>query len=159
MQVLERVQQLGAPPELVYPFFGEARNLEQITPPLLRFEVVTPEPIEMRPGTLIEYRLRLHGVPVRWRTEIREWQPPHRFVDVQLKGPYRVWHHTHTFSPDGEGGTVMRDTVRYALPFGGGIALGLVRRDLREIFDYRATAVASASKIRFAPGRSLGESA
>ncbi|GAC1440528.1 MAG: SRPBCC family protein [Solirubrobacteraceae bacterium] len=156
MHVLEREQRLPEPPETVFRFFGEARNLERITPPLLCFRVLTPDPIEMAPGTLIDYRLKLRGVPLRWRTEIREWLPPHRFVDVQLRGPYRVWHHTHTFAADGNGGTLMRDTVRYALPPGGGLVRGLIERDLRAIFDYRA---ASASKIRFAPGKSPGESA
>ena len=98
----------------------------------------------MAPGALIEYRLRLHGLPIRWRTTIAVWDPPRRFVDVQLSGPYLIWHHTHDFSKEPGGGTVMRDTVRYALPFGplGEIAHRLlVRRDLERIFDYRREAV------------------
>ena len=107
---------------------------------------MTPGPIEMRPGALIEYRLRLHGLPIRWRTTIAVWDPPHRFVDVQLSGPYRIWHHTHDFVPVGGagGGTIMRDTVRYALPFGPLGALAhrlLVKRDLERIFDFRREAV------------------
>jgi ligand-binding SRPBCC domain-containing protein len=135
---------LPLPPEEVFPFFGDALNLEAITPPWLGFRVVTPGPIEMEPGARIEYRLRLHGIPIRWRTTIAVWDPPHRFVDVQLSGPYRMWHHTHDFEPAADGGTLMRDTVRYALPFGplGAAAHRLlVRRDLEAIFDYRWTAV------------------
>ena len=129
----------------VFAFFRDPRNLEAITPPWLGFRVVTPEPIEMAPGKQIEYRLRLHGVPVRWRTTIAVWDPPRRFVDVQLSGPYRMWHHTHDFEPaPGGGGTLMRDTVRYALPLGplGELAhRALVRRDLERIFDFRSIAV------------------
>jgi ligand-binding SRPBCC domain-containing protein len=147
VHVLTREQPLPAAPAEVFPFFGDARNLEAITPPWLGFRVVTPEPIAMGPGTLIEYRLRLHGVPLRWRTKIAVWDPPHRFVDVQLSGPYKMWHHTHDFveAPDGSG-TLIRDTVRYALPFGplGELAhRALVHRDLDRIFDFRAAAVAA----------------
>ena len=144
VHVLERTQHLPRPPEEVFPFFSDASNLERITPPWLGFRIVTPQPIEMREGTLIDYRLKLHGIALSWHTEIALWDPPHRFVDVQLSGPYRLWHHTHTFEPDGEG-TLMRDTVRYGLPLGplGEIArLALVRRDLRRIFDFRVAEVA-----------------
>jgi hypothetical protein len=98
----------------------------------------------MAPGALIEYRLKLHGVPIRWRTTIAVWDPPRRFVDVQLSGPYRMWHHTHDFVPAPGGGTLMRDTVRYALPLGplGEAAHRLfVRRDLERIFDFRRDVV------------------
>jgi ligand-binding SRPBCC domain-containing protein len=144
VHVLEREQRIAAPPEDVFPFFQDAYNLEAITPPFLGFRVVTPRPVDMRVGALIEYRLRLHGVPVRWRTRIEMFDPPHTFVDVQLSGPYRLWHHTHVFEPDGRGGTLMRDRVRYALPLGplGGVAhLLFVRRDLRRIFEFRQQAV------------------
>ena len=129
----------------MFPFFADARNLEAITPPLLRFRVVTPDPVVMRPGTLIQYRLRLRGVPVNWLTSIQEWDPPNRFVDVQLRGPYALWHHTHDLRGDGDGGTVMTDTVRYAIGFGplGELAhRALVRRDLEAIFAFRHEAVA-----------------
>jgi ligand-binding SRPBCC domain-containing protein len=142
--LLHREQRLPGSPEEVFPFFADAGNLEAITPPWLGFRIVTPRPIEMRPGALIEYRLRLHGLPLRWRTRIEEWVPSERFVDRQLSGPYRLWHHTHSFRPHPEGGTVMTDTVRYALPLGplGSLAHALlVRRDLERIFDYRAEAV------------------
>jgi ligand-binding SRPBCC domain-containing protein len=104
VHVLEREQRLPSPPEEVFAFFADARNLEAITPPLLRFRVRTPEPIAMGAGTLLKYRLRLHGVPVGWTTVIADWEPPQRFVDVQVRGPYALWHHTHTFAADGGGG-------------------------------------------------------
>ncbi len=147
VHILRREQRLPAPPDDVFPFFADAHNLEAITPPWLGFRVVTPRPIDMRPGALIEYRLRLRGVPLRWRTRIAVWDPPHRFVDVQISGPYRLWHHTHDFEPDGGGHTVMRDTVRYGLPFGplGALAhRALVRRDLAAIFDFRQEAIRTA---------------
>jgi ligand-binding SRPBCC domain-containing protein len=148
VHILTREQRLPAPPRAVFPFFGDAHNLEAITPPWLGFRVTTPQPVEMAAGTLIEYRLRLHGVPIRWRTRIAVWEPPTRFVDVQLRGPYKLWHHTHEFEPTADGrGTLMRDTVRYALPFGplGEIAHRLfVARDLGAIFDFRTQQVANA---------------
>jgi len=113
-------------------------------PPLLGFAVTNEEPVEMRAGALIQYRLKLHGLPIDWLTRIDEWEPGVRFVDQQLVGPYRLWHHTHTFEPDGAGGTLMRDLVRYALPLGplGDVAhRAFVRRDLARIFDYRRDAV------------------
>jgi ligand-binding SRPBCC domain-containing protein len=143
--ILERQQRIELPIAEVFAFYGDARNLERITPPWLGFEVTTPEPIEMGVGTLIGYRLRLHRVPVRWRTRIEAWEPPRRFVDAQVKGPYSLWEHTHEFEEDGPRGTIIRDRVRYAIPFGplGELAERiLVRRDLRQIFDYRRDAVA-----------------
>jgi ligand-binding SRPBCC domain-containing protein len=156
---LVREQHLPQSPEEAFEFFGDALNLEAITPPWLKFRVTTPAPIEMRAGTLIDYRLRLHGMPVRWHTRIEVWQPGRRFVDRQLKGPYRAWHHTHEFEADGAGGTIMRDVVRYALPLGalGALAhLLFVRRDVERIFDHRRDAIArlapdgctSLSKVR-----------
>lgn len=144
LHLLERTQRLSRPPDEVFHFFADALNLERITPTWLGFSVVTPEPIEMRAGTLIDYRLRFHGSALSWRTEIALWDPPRRFVDVQLAGPYRVWHHTHTFEPDGDG-TVMHDVVRYGLPLGplGELArMVVVRRDLDRIFDFRQQEVA-----------------
>jgi len=120
----------------IFPFFAEARNLEKITPPWLKFEVLTPDPIAMRPGTLIDYRIHVRGVPIRWRTEIVAWEPPHRFIDTQLTGPYRLWHHTHTFEDRGDS-TLCRDEVRY-WPLGGALIDWLfVRRDVTNIFTYR----------------------
>jgi ligand-binding SRPBCC domain-containing protein len=141
---LHRSQVLPGTPEAVFPFFADARNLEAITPPSLKFEVVTPDEIPMRVGTLIQYRLTLRGLSLNWLTSIQDWEPPHRFVDVQVRGPYALWHHTHEFEHHGDGGTLMTDTVRYALPLGplGAVAhRALVRRDVERIFDFRARAV------------------
>ena len=127
---------LPHPRNEVFAFFGDAHNLERITPPWVKFAVLTPDPIVMRPGILIDYRIRIHGVPVRWRTEISAWQPPFQFVDEQRRGPYRLWHHTHTFE-EREGGTLCRDRVRY-WPRGGALMNWLfVRKDVERIFEYR----------------------
>ena len=115
-------------------------NLQAITPAWLRFEIITPTPITISKGTFIDYRIGWRGAPVRWRTQILRWEPPHLFVDVQRRGPYRLWHHTHSFAPHGSG-TLMQDVVRYSLPFGvlGRIVQRMfVRRDLESVFDYRA---------------------
>ena len=127
----------------VFDFFADAGNLERITPPELDFEIVTPQPIDIQEGTLIDYRLGLFGVRFSWRTEITSWQPPYRFVDQQLSGPYRRWHHTHTFvevaGPDGQPGTQMDDEVLWELPLApfGEVAYPLVRAQLARIFGYR----------------------
>ena len=145
IQTLEREQILPLPPAEAFAFFADALQLEAITPPWLHFRVLTPAPIAMRAGTEIEYRLRLHGLPVRWLTRIEVWEPGRRFVDLQLRGPYSVWHHTHSFTPHPDG-TSMRDLVRYALPLGalGRVAGGaFVRRDLERIFDFRREAIAA----------------
>ena len=143
---LRREQRLARSPEEVFDFFGDAGNLEAITPASLSFRIVTPRPIAMGTGTLIEYRLRMRGLPLMWLTRIDEWSPDRRFVDVQLAGPYALWHHTHEFEPlDGGGGTLMRDTVRYALPYWplGEVAhAAFVRRELAAIFDFRHAEVA-----------------
>ncbi len=142
--LLEREQVVRRPLGEVFAFFAEARNLEAITPPWLRFEVLTPEPIEMAKGTRIEYRLRLHRIPLRWVSRIAVWEPGRRFVDRQERGPYRLWEHLHEVVPHPEG-TLSRDRVEYALPLGplGTIANRLVvRRDLERIFDFRREAVA-----------------
>jgi ligand-binding SRPBCC domain-containing protein len=145
---LEREQILPGSPDKVFAFFADARNLEAITPPLLRFEVVTPGEIPMRVGTLIQYRLTLRGIGVNWLTSIQEWDPPWRFVDVQVRGPYALWHHTHEFAAAAGGkDTIMRDTVRYAIgfgPFGAVAARAFVHRDVAAIFDFRREAVVDA---------------
>jgi ligand-binding SRPBCC domain-containing protein len=120
----------------VFAFFADAGNLQELTPPWLRFEILTPRPIEMQPGALIDYRIHLRFIPLKWRTRITVWEPPHRFEDEQLKGPYRLWLHEHTFEEDGEE-TVVGDFVRYAVPFGALANWLVVRRDVERIFAYR----------------------
>jgi ligand-binding SRPBCC domain-containing protein len=145
IHLLERSQRVEVPVEEAFAFYGDDRNLEPLTPPWLHFEVTTPRPLTMGADTLLEYRLRLHGIPLRWRTRIETWEPPSRFVDFQEKGPYSLWEHTHMFEEDGRGATVIHDRVRYAIPLGplGSIAHHLfVRKDLERIFDYRRDAVA-----------------
>ncbi|HYW28565.1 MAG TPA: SRPBCC family protein [Gaiellales bacterium] len=139
MLIAEQV--LPGAPEDAFPFFSDAYNLEQITPPWLRFRVLTPGPIEVGEGTLIDYRLALHGVPLRWQTRITGWEPPHRFSDEQIGGPYRVWKHQHTFERLDGGRTLARDRVEYRVR-GGSLVQELaqrvlVQRDLRSIFEYR----------------------
>lgn len=139
---------LPMPPEEVFPFFADAANLNAITPPWLHFRVLTPQPIAMRAGTLIDYALRLHGVPLRWRTRIQAWQPPHRFVDEQVRGPYRQWIHEHTFEAR-DGGTLARDVVRYAVPLDFIAHPLFVRRDVERIFAFRQESL----RVRFGAGR------
>ena len=136
---LERQQFVPRPRDEVFAFFAEAQNLEMLTPAFLNFRLLTPLPLDMRSGTLIDYRIRLGRVPMRWRTRIETVEAPTRFVDVQLSGPYRTWHHVHEFQ-DTPGGTLVIDRVTYALPFGfmGALAHRLfVRHALQRIFDYR----------------------
>ena len=135
--ILTAKQRFAQSPETLFPFFSEARNLERITPPWLAFELLTPGPIEMGEGAQIDYRLNLHGIPIRWRSRIAAWHPPHRFVDEQVKGPYKRWHHQHILELDDAGGTTMIDRVTYAVPGGALIHNLLVGRDVRQIFLYR----------------------
>lgn len=139
VHVLSRTHELEGTPEEVFPFFADAFNLESITPPFLDFSVLTPAPILLTTGTVIQYGMRLHRVPVTWVSSIQRWDPPHCFVDTQLRGPYRFWHHTHSFEELPGGRTLMRDEVRYQLPVPplGDLALPFVRRDLERIFNYR----------------------
>jgi len=137
--ILEREQRIALPVEQTFAFFSRAENLERITPAWLRFHLITPTPIEMSRGTIIEYSLRLKGFPIYWRTLIAEWDPPHRFIDVQQKGPFKLWRHEHVFE-EAEGGTLMRDRVQYIVPFSvaGEAARRLfVARQLNQIWDYR----------------------
>lgn len=144
--ILEREQVIPRPRTETFAFFCDAVNLERITPPFLRFRIVTPRPIRMGEGTVIDYKLSLHGVPLEWRTLIELWKPDERFVDEQIQGPYAHWRHTHTFEAIAPDRTLMRDRVVYRLPFGplGALAHAVfVERALKEIFDYRAKVVAS----------------
>lgn len=131
---------LPLPPAELFPFFCDAANLDALTPPWLHFQIVTPRPIEMRTGVLIDYKLRVRGLPLRWRTIIRHWQPPLYFVDEQLRGPYRQWIHTHTFEPR-DGGTLARDTVQYAVWLDFIVHPLFVRRDIQKIFAFRQVAL------------------
>ncbi len=139
VHLLRTTARIARPIDEVFAFFAAAENLERITPPSLRFRIVTPLPLEMRAGTLIDYRLRLNGIPFSWRTEITEWHPPHAFTDTQLRGPYHTWIHRHTFQADGDV-TIMLDEVRHRLPLWplGELAMPLIRHRLRHIFEYRA---------------------
>lgn len=137
-EVLHREQWVPRPPVEVFPFFSAAANLQELTPPFLNFRILTPD-VTMAPGALIDYELRLHGVPLRWRTVITDWEPGRRFVDEQLRGPYRLWRHEHLFEAR-DGGTQLTDHVEYLAP-GGPLAPIVhrlfVRKDLQRIFDYR----------------------
>lgn len=124
---------------ITWAFFSDAMNLPKLTPPWMGFKVMTPAPIDMHAGTLIDYTVKVLGMPLKWRTRIIDWSPPHQFIDLQLRGPYTLWHHQHTFKAV-EGGTACTDTVLYKVPAGG---LGrlmnrlMIRRQLREIFRFR----------------------
>ena len=134
------------PVQEVFEFFSNAENLETLTPKNLKFEILTPAPIEMRPGALIDYRIKLFGIPMYWKTEITEFEPGVRFVDTQLKGPYKQWIHEHRFEAV-DGGTLMTDTVDYEIGFGflGAIAQRLfVKQEVEKIFRYRQFALAHA---------------
>lgn len=136
---------LPRPRPEVFAFFGDAGNLQAITPPWLHFRILTPMPLAMHPGALLEYSIRVHGIPVRWRTEITAWEPPLRFVDEQRRGPYRLWVHEHTFEEiehEGAPMTEVTDRVRYQVPGGAPVDSILnrlvVARDLRAIFTFRS---------------------
>lgn len=142
---LDQQQLVRRPLQDVFGFFADPCNLERLTPPFLGFKILTPSPIAMQPGALIDYRISLRGLPLRWRTRIESYEPGRSFVDVQLEGPYRLWRHTHEFEETAEG-TLVRDHVDYALPLGplGRLAHALmVKRDLQQIFAYRRQAIAT----------------
>ena len=136
---LERKQIIAPPRDKVFEFFADAGNLEIITPPELKFKILTPQPIDIKKGALIDYQLKLRGIPLTWKTEITLWNPPYEFVDTALKSPYRQWIHLHKFSVNEQDKTVMEDVVRYRLPLEpfGDIAHFFVRSELNYIFDYR----------------------
>ena len=120
----------------IFKFFADPRNLQRLTPEWLRFEILTPPAIEIRQGTLLDYRLRLRGMPLRWQSEIAVWEPPHRFVDRQTRGPYSLWVHEHTFT-EKDNGTLVGDKVEYAVPGGRLVQKFFVAPDLERIFQYR----------------------
>ena len=135
---LDRSQTIDRPLGEGFAFFSDAQNLSTITPDWLKFRIVTPTPIEMGAGTLIDYQIKLHGIPLPWQSEITAWDPPHRFVDEQRRGPYRYWIHEHTFVADGVNRTIIRDRVRYAVPGGALVHKLFVEPDLARVFTYRA---------------------
>jgi ligand-binding SRPBCC domain-containing protein len=146
----------------VFPFFAAAENLEAITPPWLNFKILTPSPIRMEVGSLIDYQIKIRGVPVRWRTRIAVWEPPYRFVDEQIKGPYRRWWHEHTFEERpgqtgaGAAEVLAKDRVQYAVPGGPlePIVHSLfVKNDVRRIFDYRQQTLRKLFVAGNSPGR------
>jgi ligand-binding SRPBCC domain-containing protein len=144
MHILDRSQVVPLPRREVFAFFADPRNLEAITPDFLHFRILPPVPVSLDVGSRIDYRLSLFGVPFRWRTRIAAWEPGYRFVDVQERGPYALWHHIHSFA-DVDGGTRVSDFVEYRLPLGvlGAAAHPLmVRRTLTRIFDHRAQRIA-----------------
>lgn len=127
---------LPCPLDEVFEFFSNAGNLQELTPPWVQFQILTPLPISMHAGRLIDYKIRIHGIPIRWRTEITHWEPGVRFVDVQRRGPYRLWEHEHRFQAERDG-TLMTDHVRYAV-YGGALVHSLfVKKDVERIFEYR----------------------
>ncbi len=128
---------LPVPRDRVFAFFADAFNLQKLTPPWLHFTVLTEPPIKLRTGARIDYRLRLRGLPIRWQSEITAWNPSYRFVDEQIRGPYRSWRHEHTFVADGDE-TIVRDQVDYAVPGGALIHWLLVKTDVKRIFEYRS---------------------
>jgi len=124
------------PLDEVFPFFADAGNLEALTPPWLKFSILTEQPIKMEEGTLIDYQIRLHGIPMRWRTRIDLWEPPYRFVDSQIKGPYRIWHHEHLFE-EINGQTKITDRIQYRVLGGKLVDNLMVWRDVQRIFEFR----------------------
>ena len=136
---LDSVQFINKPIEDVFEFFSKPDNLSVITPPRLGFKILTPTPIYMSTGRLIDYKIYLMGIPIHWRTLITDFDPPHMFVDQQIKGPYTMWHHTHTFQKV-DGGVEIKDRVVYSIPFsilGRLLNFLWIRKDLENIFNYR----------------------
>ena len=148
--ILKAELTIDLPRDRVFEFFADAKNLERITPAELSFHITTPQPIEMREGAVIDYQLKLNGIPMNWKTLISKWNPPHEFVDEQLKGPYKQWIHRHTFTELAPDKTLIQDEVKYRLPLEplGDIAHFFVRRQLEGIFDYRQKVVAEEFGVK-----------
>ena len=140
---LRTSMRLAVPRARVFAFFGDVGNLARIMPPELAFRIRTPLPVTLGEGSLIDYTIGLYGIPMRWRTRIVRWRENEEFVDEQLRGPYALWVHRHSFRDDGAGGTTIDDEVRYRLPLSplGDIVHPLVRRQLERIFSYRTETV------------------
>lgn len=134
--LLEAECEISRPVDEVFELFSDAFKLESITPPWLNFHVITPAPIEMQVGTLIDYQLRMYGIPMRWQSEITVWEPGMRFVDEQVRGPYKCWHHEHGFKQVGDK-TIVSDKVEYGVPGGSLVHNLFVRKNVETIFKYR----------------------
>lgn len=146
IHLLERKQHIGLPLEEVFDFFGRPENLSRITPLSLGFKILTPSPVKMQAGAVIDYTIRAAAIPLRWTTLISDYDPPRRFVDVQLRGPYSFWHHEHLFEA-ADGGTLVIDKVHYALPggpLGDLVHVLFVKRQLEAIFDFRREQIMAA---------------
>ncbi len=143
-RILTRDLTLDLPIKETFEFFADAGNLEKITPPELNFRITTPQSIDIKEGALIDYKLKLRGIPISWQTVISEWNPPYAFIDEALRSPYKQWIHRHTFTENESGGTDMKDVVRYRLPLEpfGDLMHWYVRKELDYIFDFRQKAVA-----------------
>lgn len=144
LHVLACEQFLPYPVDRVFDFFKKPENLDHVTPPNLGFKILTPSPIPMAKGTVIDYTIRLYGIPMKWQTVITDYDPPHFFTDTQVKGPYKTWIHTHRFIPK-DGGTLMVDEVKYEVPLGplGDIVRALfVKNEVEKIFNYRKKVIA-----------------
>lgn len=142
--ILKRETILNLPVNEVFDFFSKAENLDKITPPVLGFRIITPLPVDMKKGTLIDYKIKLNGIPFDWKTEITEWEPPFYFTDTQIKGPYKMWVHQHRFE-DQNGRTKMTDIVNYLSPGGFFEFIPhnlIVKNKVEYIFDYRGKILA-----------------
>lgn len=153
--ILQRTLVIDRPIQETFDFFADAGNLERITPPELNFRIITPQPIDIRKGTLIDYKLRLRGIPITWKTLISEWDPPYSFIDEALKSPYTQWIHRHTFRELGDSRTEINDEVRYRLPFEplGDLGHWYVRGELDHIFDFRQRTVTEILQPKFVPAK------
>lgn len=140
--IIDQSFTIGQSKEDIFEFFASAENLERLTPPWLNFKILSALPIDMDAGTVIEYQIKLHGIPIRWESEITLWDPPHNFCDVQRKGPYRKWVHEHIFETS-DVGTLVRDRVNYEVIGGNLINKLFVRKDLEKIFNYRQATLLS----------------
>ena len=147
---------LPQPREKVFEFFSDPYNLDHLTPAWLKFEILAPGPAEMQQGTLLNYRLRIRGIPIRWQSKITAWDPPSRFIDRQTKGPYSLWIHEHLFE-DYQGGTLIEDNVEYAVPGGSIVQKFFVEPDLERIFKHRHRVLEELfNPMKHAPAKQMG---